>query len=107
MKNLMKAFGIALLFSGVFAVTNVSAQTVVGRDAKGNDIYKNAKGKYYYSDNNGKQVNEPANNVDLIIGKDAKGNTVYNGHKGNYYINDKGKQVTVSKSAKITPVGKY
>jgi hypothetical protein len=86
MKNLMKAFGIALLLSGVFAVTNVSAQTAPAQATPA-------------------KTTAPAKNMDKVLGKDAKGNTVYKGAKGNYYIMN-GKNVMEPKDAKITPVAK-
>jgi hypothetical protein len=84
MKNLMKAFGIALLFSGIFAVTNVSAQTTPA-PAK-------------------TTAPAPAKNTDKVVGKDAKGHTIYQGVKGGqYYMNDKGTKTYLPKGTKVTP----
>ncbi len=92
MKNLMKAFGIALLLSGVFAVTNVSAQTTPAQTTPPAKTTTTPA--------------KPMKPADKVIGTDAKGNKVYKGAKGDYYINDKGVHVMEPKDAKITPLPK-
>ncbi len=90
MKNLLKAFGIALLLSGLFAVTNVSAQTTPAQTTPATTTKAATPAT---KPNNGK-----------VFGKDAKGRIVYEGPKGGkYYIDTKGNRVSEPKDAKITP----
>jgi len=92
MKNLMKAFGIALLLSGIFAVTNVSAQTTPAQTTPATTTTTKA-------------ATPAAKNNDKIIGTDAKGNKVYQGPKGGqYYINSKGVKTYEPKGTKVTPM---
>ena len=86
MKNLMKATGIALLLSGTFAVTNVSAQTTPAQTAP-------------------KTVAPPAKTADKVIGTDPKGAKVYKGANGEYTIVN-GKNVMLPKGTKVTPLPK-
>jgi hypothetical protein len=88
MKNLMKAFGIAVLFSGVVAVAN--AQTTPAQTAP-------------------KTTTPPAKTTtpakaDKVVGTDAKGNKVYKGATGNYWIDAKGAHQPVPKGDKVTPI---
>ena len=108
MKNSMKAFGIAVLLSGTFAVNIVSAQTTPATETttKSSSSTTPDKGtpttttttKTTTTDQPSYKTN------DKILGKDAKGNKVYQGPNGvKYFINSKGKKVTLAKDADVTP----
>jgi len=87
MKNLMKAFGIAVLFSGVVAVAN--AQTTPAQTAPAKSSTTTA----------------PAKNMDKVVGTDPKGAKVYKGANGEYTIVN-GKNVPLPKGTKVTPLPK-
>ena len=94
MKNVMKALGMAILVSGVFAVTSVSAQTTPAAKTTTTPAAKT--------------TTAPAKaNTDKVVGKDAKGNNIYEGPKGGKYtINAKGAKVYLPKdktAASTTP----
>jgi colicin import membrane protein len=90
MKSLMKALGMALLFSGVVAVTN--AQTTPAQTPAKSATTTNT-------------ATPPAKTMDKVVGTDAKGHKIYQGPKGGqYYINDKGGKAYLPKGTKVTPM---
>ena len=108
MKNLMKAFGIAILLSGVVAVTNAQTAPASSTTTKTTTQTTPDKGtptntKTTKTSTTAKTTTKTA---DKVVGKDAKGHDIYQGPKGGkYWINDKGTKVYLpaEKAAATTP----